>query len=277
MLRVTRLINIDRIMILSIVILVTLSVMILRSVAPSIFPSYFLFIIFGFIAYFLFLQIDFDVLTALSTHIYVFSVFLLLLPLIFGQITRGAIRWIPLGPISIQPSEIVRPFLLVFFSTYLTKKELDLKRLSFSFLLLFIPFFLILIQPSLGVAILTFIGFMGVLIATEVEKRNIIIALGIFVLFIPLLWSILAPYQRQRVFSFINPYSDPQGAGYNSIQSMVAVGSGKLFGRGLGEGVQTQLEFLPEKHTDFIFATVAEELGLVGSDTCFWSLWPLVT
>ena len=90
-------------------------------------------------------------------------------------------------------------------------------------------------------------------------------SLVFFAVFLPIIWQILAPYQKQRITTFLNPSQDPYGAGYNAIQAMISVGSGKIFGRGLGEGVQTQLSFLPERHTDFIFASIAEELGILGA------------
>lgn len=254
----------DQILLFGITFLVLLSLLILRSISPSVFPQYFLFIILGYLSYFLFIQIDFDILAVFSKHLYAISIFLLLLPLIIGQVTRGAIRWIPLGPITLQPSEVVRPFLLLFFANYLSVKSLNLSNLIKAFMLLLLPVFLILIQPSLGVALITLVGFFGILLASTVNKKYFLAGGLIFLLMLPLIWSFLAPYQKGRLQSFINPYADPLGAGYNSIQSMISVGSGRLFGRGLGEGVQTQLAFLPERHTDFIFASIAEEMGFVG-------------
>lgn len=255
----------DQILLFEITFLVLLSIIVLRSISPFIFPQYFLFIALGYISYFLFIQIDYDVISVFSKHLYVISIFMLLLPLIFGQVTRGAIRWIPLGPITIQPSEVVRPFLLLFFAIYLDAKTLNVLNSIKAFLLLLLPVILILVQPSLGVALITVVGFLGILLAVQVNKKNFLTGGIIFLLALPLIWSLMAPYQKERLQSFINPYSDPQGAGYNSIQSMISVGSGKIFGRGLGEGIQTQLAFLPERHTDFIFASTAEELGFVGA------------
>lgn len=245
--------------------LVILSLVILYSLVPSIFPLYFLFIFLGFLGYFIFLQIDFEILTLFSKHLYIISILLLILPLIIGQVTRGAIRWIPLGALTIQPSEIVRPFLLIFFADYLGRGEFVAKRAIIFVILVAIPLILILIQPSLGVAAITFVGLLGVLAASSINKKYFIAGFFLLVLLLPLLWSVLVPYQKQRIMTFIDPYTDPQGTGYNSIQSVISVGSGKFFGRGLGEGVQTQLAFLPEKHTDFIFAAAAEELGFVGA------------
>lgn len=263
--RISRITRLDPLLLVGAGILLTVGAVIIRSIAPSLFALHLAYIILSIIFFFLFLTIEFDILVLFSRHLYILSIFLLILPLVIGQVTRGAIRWIPIGPLTIQPSEIVRPILLLFFASYLTSENLDVKRLVRSFVLIFIPFALIVIQPALGVAILTVVGFFGVLLASSANKKYIAAFALAALVIIPFFWSLLAPYQKQRITSFLDPYSDPRGGGYNSIQSMISVGSGKIFGRGLGKGVQTQLAFLPEKHTDFIFAAAAEELGFVGA------------
>lgn len=261
---------------ISVSLLLLLSTIVLYSIANFLFPTYFLFIAAGIASFFVFLKLDFDILSIFAPHLYVLSVIFLLIPLVLGEISRGAVRWIPLGSIAIQPSEIVRPFILLFFAYYLTKEELNLPRLIKAFLLLALPLILILIQPSLGVTILTFIGFVGVLFATTLKKKYFIFGSISFLLFLPLIWFLMADYQKLRILTFINPNSDPYGAGYNSIQSMISVGSGKIFGRGLGSGVQTQLFFLPEPHNDFIFASIAEELGLIGVSILLGALFVML-
>lgn len=253
------------VLMLSIFFLLLISFLVLRSIAPSIYPNYLIYILISAIIFFIFSKFDFDVLILFSPHLYVISVVLLIVPLVIGQVTRGAIRWIPLGGLTIQPSEIVRAFLLLFFASYLSNKKLNRERFTKLILFFFVPFLLILIQPSLGVAILTLVGFLGVLLASKIEKKYFLIGFSVFLLTVPGIWFILRPYQRQRIATFLNPEEDPLGGGYNSIQSMISVGSGKLTGRGLGEGVQTQLEFLPEKHTDFVFAALSEEMGFLGA------------
>lgn len=264
--------------------LIILSIIILRSIAPFVFPIYIVYLIAALTAFVIFSKIDFDVLTYFSHFLYIFSVVLLILPLLIGQVTRGAVRWIPIGSITIQPAEIVRPFILLFFANYLGKdsfEKMNLKRLVYAFALLALPLGLILVQPSLGVSVLTFVGFVGVVLALNFNKKILLSVALVSVAAFPLLWFILAPYQKSRVMSLISPAKDPYGAGYNSIQSMISVGSGKLFGRGLGEGVQTQLQFLPEKHTDFIFAAIAEEMGFIGAAIVlilsFFLLYRIVT
>ncbi|OGM20614.1 hypothetical protein A2863_01715 [Candidatus Woesebacteria bacterium RIFCSPHIGHO2_01_FULL_38_9b] len=264
------------ILILSILILLSVSTFVLHSIEPSLYPDYFVYVVLSAVLFIIFTRIDFDIFSLFSPHLYVLSILLLILPLIIGQVTRGAIRWIPIGSFTIQSSEIVRAFLMIFFATYLTSKELSMFRLMKLIVLFFLPFILILIQPSLGVAVLTAIGFLGVLLASSIEKKYFLIGLLVFLISVPGLWFILQPYQRQRIVTFVNPEQDPLGSGYNSIQSTISVGSGRLFGRGLGEGVQTQLEFLPEKHTDFIFAAISEELGFVGALLIICALFTLL-
>jgi len=250
---------------LGVFILVAVSIFILNSVAVQIFPLYYVFVIVGFILFFLFSKIDFEVLSLFSRQFYVGSLIFLLLPVVIGQVTRGAVRWIPVGALTIQSAEIVRPFLLVFFADFVYKHEINLKNLLRGVSLVFLPVFLILIQPSLGVAVITSFGFLGVLLASNIEKKYFILFLVVIFLAAPVSWRFLAPYQKSRIASFLSPEADPSGAGYNSLQAMISVGSGGLWGKGAGEGAQTQLLFLPEKHTDFIFASISEEMGFLGA------------
>ncbi len=245
--------------------LLVLSAVVLNSVSASLFPAYFVYITLALIFFWFFSRVGFEITSLFSVHFYVLSIFLLLLTLIIGRITNGTIRWIPIGSFTLQPSEIVRPFLLVFFANYLTNGKLTLSKMVKATLLLLLPVILILVQPSFSVSMLTLVAFLGVLISSDFNKKYLLVILGMFITTIPLIWGIMAPYQKARLVSFLNPGADPLGAGYNSIQSTIAAGSGELTGRGLGRGVQTQLSFLPEKQTDFIFAAVAEELGFVGA------------
>jgi len=257
--------KIDWLLFFDMVFLVLASILVLNSFSPSLFPLYLVYILVGFFIFYIFARIDFDIFLLFSSHLYLVSIGLLIAPLIIGQVTRGAIRWIPVGTLSIQPSEVVRPFLLLFFAKYITAEELTPKRFIKVVIVLLIPLALIFVAPSLGVAILTGVGFLGVLLASKIEKKYLLASVLLFVLLAPVLWFILAPYQKQRILSFANPGLDPYGTGYNSIQSMISVGSGKLTGRGLGEGAQTQLAFLPERQSDFVFAATAEELGFMGA------------
>ncbi|KKR69571.1 MAG: Rod shape-determining protein RodA [Candidatus Woesebacteria bacterium GW2011_GWA2_40_7b] len=214
----------------SIGLLLILSGIVLKSIAPSVFPLQFVYLGVAIGAFWFFSQIDFDIISLFSKHLYIISIILLIITLIIGQ-----------------------------------KEKVDFKRLFTAILLLTLPVFLILIQPSLGVSALTVVGFCGVLISSNFNKKYILAGLATVLILIPVFWQVMAPYQRQRISTFINPSVDPLGAGYNSLQSTIAAGAGKITGRGLGRGVQTQLAFLPEKQTDFIFAAVSEEMGFVGA------------
>ena len=270
----------DVLLILPVFLLLIFSFFILNSISPTIFPSYYWYIFLGLVAFLFFSLFDFEVVSAFSKYFYVISILLLVTTLIIGQVTRGTVRWIPIGLISIQPSEIVRPFLLIFFANYLTEKRLDLKRLLKALLLMALPLILILVQPSLGVTVLTAIGFLGLFLASEIDKKYFLIIGIVGIVLVPIVFSLLAPYQKSRITAFLDPTKDPLGVGYNAIQSTISVGSGKLLGRGLGRGVGTQLAFLPERHTDFIFASVAEEMGFIGGVVLliltFWLLFRIV-
>lgn len=256
--------KVDVLFVLPIAVLLVFSLFILNSVNPSIFPGYYVYFVLAILIFLFFSLFDFEIVSAFSPILYIVSIVLLIITLVIGQVTRGTVRWIPIGSYSFQPSEIVRPFLLVFFANYISSKKMTTKHIINTLLLMAIPLFLILVQPSLGVTALTAIGFMGLFLGSEINKKNILVLALIFVAIIPIVFFMLKPYQRDRITAFLDPSKDPQGAGYNAIQSTISVGSGKVFGRGLGKGVGTQLMFLPERHTDFIFASVAEEMGFVG-------------
>ncbi|EKE06123.1 MAG: hypothetical protein ACD_19C00079G0028 [uncultured bacterium] len=245
--------------------LLIFSFFILNSINSSLFPSYYWYFGLGILMFLFFSLFDFEIVSAFSKYFYVISIVLLLITLVIGQVTRGSVRWIPIGSLSLQPSEIVRPFLLIFFANFVSEKKLNLKRLIQIILLMAFPLILILVQPSLGVTALTAIGFLGIILASEIEKKYFLYLILIASILVPSAFLFLAPYQKFRITAFLDPSKDPQGAGYNAIQSTISVGSGKFLGRGLGRGVGTQLSFLPERHTDFIFASVAEEMGFVGA------------
>jgi rod shape determining protein RodA len=249
---------------LSVIFMIFLGIFVLNAISANLFPSYYFFYAFGILAFIFFASLDFEILRIYSFHFYVISVVLLLAVLVIGQVTRGTIRWIPIGPISFQPSEIVRPFLILYFAGFLGSGEINMKKLIYGALLLGLPVLLIMAQPSLSVSALIAVGLFGVLITKDFDKKHIITIFLVFSLLLPLFWLILRPYQKERITGFFHS-GDSLGAGYNSIQSMIAVGSGKIFGRSLGKGVQTQLEYLPEKQTDFIFAAISEEMGFAGA------------
>lgn len=251
-----------------------IGLLVINSLSKEYFQQQWLSLLVGLIFFFIFAQIDFIVWQKFFWLIYFVINLFLLSTFIFGETVRGATRWIDLGLGKLQPSEIIKPFLIIFFATFLTVKKdslpepiksMDLKRVILYFLTLFPPFFLIFRQPDFGSAVIIGAVWFVLLLMSPLKLSWLIllitVALGSF---LPVQY-LLAPYQRQRLQTFINPQFDPLGVSYNVIQSIIAVGSGRLFGRGLGRGTQTYLQFLPENHTDFIFASLTEELGLFGA------------
>lgn len=243
--------------------LTVIGLFVLNSISKSLFPTYYFYVLAGLILYLLVSRIDFEIFGLFSKHFYVIGVISLLIPLIFGRITHGAIRWIQIGNISIQPSELVRPFLYLFIAYFLSR-AISVKRTIYGFLLVGLYVLLILIQPSLTVALLTTIGFLGCLMATKINLKFLVLGFIAIVIAISGFLLLARPYQKERLTSFLNYYNDPLGTGYNSIQAVISVGSGGVFGKGFGKGTQTQLSFLPEKHNDFIIASIGEEFGILG-------------
>ncbi len=197
---------------------------------------------------------------------------LLALTLIFGKTAKGSSRWLKIGGFQLQASELAKPVLLLVTIKLVengwpinSKKQIKLlvKCISVSLF----PFGLILAQPDLGSA-LVLITISGWIFMASIPPKRLVIGLAVLaIVCLPLARFGLKGYQLQRLQSFINPYSDPLGTGYHVIQSTIAVGSGGVFGRGLGYGTQGKLRFLPERQTDFIFANLVEELGLAGGVT----------
>lgn len=258
---------VDLKLVLAASLLVLLGTLILSSVSPSSFPIQFFHIFLAALVFLFFANMDIRILREISPWLYPISLFLLLLTIAIGAVTRGSVRWIGLGPFTLQASEVVKPLLLLFFAGFLTKSRGSPQgRRFFLSLLLAAPLvFLILVQPDLGSALVVLAGFLGVLFVSGVPLYFLAGGLVSAAAFSPIIWTLLAPYQKERILSFLNPTADPLGAGYNSIQAMIAVGSGGFLGRGLGQGSQSQLAFLPERHTDFIFAALSEELGFVAA------------
>jgi rod shape determining protein RodA len=211
---------------------------------------------------------DYRVLSMYSTRLYFLMIGILLLVLFFGTTVRGTTGWIGFGGFHIQPVEAAKIIMVIFLASFLSKKKTKLSetaKIAVSIILVLIPIFLILRQPDFGSAAVIAGIWGGMLFVSEISKKNILVLLLAFAVVSGGSYFFLADYQKERLHNFVNPENDPLGSGYNVAQSMVAVGSGGIFGKGLGHGPQSQLNFLPEKHTDFIFAAIAEELGLLGS------------
>ena len=202
-----------------------------------------------------------------SPWIFGLGICLLIMVLVAGDVGKGAQRWLDLGIVRFQPSEMMKLATPMMIAWYFSEKALppSFKVLLISTLLVLLPTALIIKQPDLGTALLiAAAGFFVVFLGGVRWRVMLASVIGCTVLF-PLLWRGLHEYQRQRIMTFFNPESDPLGAGYHIIQSKIAIGSGGIYGKGWLNGTQSQLDFLPERSTDFIFSVFAEEFGMMGA------------
>jgi rod shape determining protein RodA len=256
----------DWLLFLAILIISVFSLVVNYFLVPNLFYQQLFYIILGLGVFFVFSRLDFRIWERLGWLGFLGSIIFLLTPLIFGTVTRGAVRWIRIGSFTVQPSELVKPFLIAFFSSFFAGEEkIKFKKVLAGLLLLLIPAILIFIQPDLGSSLVLVISILGILLAAGLPLKFFLGMGGTILAFLPLAWKfLLKDYQKDRVLSFLDPHSDPLGRGYNLIQSTVTVGAGKFFGRGLGKGTQSGLQFLPERHTDFMFASFAENFGFFG-------------
>lgn len=196
-----------------------------------------------------------------------FTAFLLLgLVLVFGQTIRGTTGWFRIFGFGFQPIEVVKFMWVIVLASYLTHvgPPLDIKKTVSATVLLMPLLLLVLLQPDFGSGFLLIVSYMALLVAVPKPKSWWLGMLGVIIAVSLVGALFLKDYQRERLQNFLSPQSDPLDSGYNVTQSVIAVGAGGLWGRGLGLGTQSQLKFLPEQHTDFIFASLAEELGLIG-------------
>ncbi|HUV46768.1 MAG TPA: rod shape-determining protein RodA [Candidatus Bathyarchaeia archaeon] len=251
--------------------------LILFSLDPQFFRSQLIYFLLGTLLFIIFSSLDYRVFKDFYPHLFIFSIFFLCLTFILGQLTRGTIRWIKIGNFTLQPSELVKPMLVLSFSGFAL--NLDTEKIKNFFLLLlifFLPAFLVFKQPALGSSLIVFLTWLGILVAKGIDKKYILIGLFLFLAVLPLIWHFLKPYQQERIVSFINPGYDPLGSGYNLAQAKIAIGSGQFLGKGLGQGSQSQLHFLPERHSDFIFACLAEEMGFIGGTVVIGAFLALI-
>ena len=212
---------------------------------------------------------DYRFLRRAAGTFYVFAVLLLVAVLFFGMNISGSRRWFSLGFFQMQPVELAKLALIVFLAAYFQKKLPEIRRFRtvlWSAVIVAIPVALTLAEPDLGSAMVLGFIWLGMFLAAGVSKKHLAILLLVFLATSAFSWAyILKDYQKDRIYSFLEPTADPQGRGYNALQAITAVGSGGLFGRGFARGVVSGLRFLPERQTDFIFASLAEELGFLGA------------
>ncbi|MDD2483112.1 MAG: FtsW/RodA/SpoVE family cell cycle protein [Candidatus Shapirobacteria bacterium] len=251
---------------ISLSVLFCINILMISSIAPNLVFKQLIAWFLGLILFFIGKQINLKQLSSYKWPIFITSCILLFLPIILNSITRGSRRWIYFAGLTLQPSELVKPWLMSFLAT----TNLPLFH--------FIPVAIIMAQPDLGSAISVFFLIIPIILYNKKLLRLSLILGLIFILISPLVYKyVLHDYQQKRITTFLNPKADPLGEGYNVIQSQIAIGSGGFFGKGYKKGTQGQLLFLPEKHTDFMFATTAEELGFIGITIVLFAYYLLVS
>jgi rod shape determining protein RodA len=220
----------------------------------------------GLAAFFVMAQISPHYLRIFTPWMYLLGVGLLLAVAVEGQIAMGAQRWLDLGVVRFQPSEMLKLAVPMMCAWFMHERRLPptFPQLAVMGLIVLTPALLIFEQPDLGTAFLVAAAGALTILLAGISVRLMLVFGTLGLAALPVLWTFMHDYQKTRVFTFLNPESDPLGAGYNIIQSKIAIGSGGLFGKGWLNGTQSHLEFLPERSTDFIFADMAEEFGLLG-------------
>ncbi|MFA5180773.1 MAG: rod shape-determining protein RodA [Syntrophales bacterium] len=214
------------------------------------------------------LSVDHRILIQYAYIIHAVAILMLIFVTFYGYTTHGSQRWLAFGGFSFQPSELVKLTLILslarYFSDHGTQTRYSIKDLLTPFFILLVPFLFIVRQPDLGTALMMLIIFISMILFVGIRIKDLLIAGSTGLLLMPLAWLFLKDYQKERILTFFDPERDPLGSGYHIIQSMIAIGSGGFLGKGYLKGTQTQLKFLPEQQTDFVFSVFAEEWGFIG-------------
>mgnify|MGYP002635150477 CR=1 FL=1 len=224
----------------------------------------------GMVLFFVFSLIDWRFLrrTWVSVTLFIFSTLLLLALFVTSQATKGAVSWFDFGAFSLQPSDPIKIFVIIILAKYFSRRHVEIanfRHLLVSGFYAGVIFLLVFLQPDFGSAIIIFMIWLGMVLVSGISKKHLLLVFTAGVIVFGLLWGfVFAPYQKDRIQTFLHPLTDTTGAGYNAIQSTIAVGSGEITGKGIGYGTQSRLEFLPEYETDFIFAAFSEEWGFLG-------------
>lgn len=199
---------------------------------------------------------------------YFLSVLLLGFLFVLGSVFKGAQSWFDLGSFSFQPVDFSKLVIILLLAKYFSRRHIEIaniRHILISGFYVFVIFLLVFLQPDFGSAIIIFCIWLGMVLVSGISKKHLLVVFIVGLIAFGVLWGfVFHPYQKVRIMNFINPLTDIQGTGYNAYQSTIAVGSGQIFGKGIGYGTQSKLEFLPEYQTDFIFAAFAEEWGFVG-------------
>ena len=219
--------------------------------------------------FFLICFLNYNLIRDHSYSLYFLSLFGLIYLLFFGIESAGSKRWISIGALTVQPSEFAKIFLILALSRYYNDlehiKNSSILKLIIPIIFIIFPFFFITSQPDLGTSLLLFANGICLIFLSGISLWIIFLGFIAFLFSIPIVWNFLHNYQKQRILTFLNPEGDPLGSGYHIAQSKIAIGSGGFTGKGYMEGSQSQLEFIPEIHTDFVFSIFSEEFGFLGS------------
>lgn len=267
--------KLDWILIFSVLFLMATGLISLYSISSAgasegmtVFSKQLLFSFLGITAMFFFAFSNHNYLNLSSRWIYFFALISLFLVLFFGTEVRGTSGWVGIAEFRIQPVEFAKIAIVIFMASFISKKKLklgEMERLLASLVLTAAAVFLVIKQPDFGSAMVIAVTWVGMVLVSGVSRKSLVSIILVACVAVVASWMLFAPYQKARIKSFLDPTADPRGSGYNVKQSIIAVGSGGLKGKGIGHGSQSQLNFLPEKHTDFIFAVISEELGILGS------------
>lgn len=243
-----------------------ISLLIIFSINKSLAQNQLIYWIIGLVVLYIVSQFNYHSWQTPTRLIYIGSLISLVALLILGDPVRGSIRWIDFGFFRIQPSEVAKvASVLLLANFYKDKSARDLKNVVVSFLMILPAVVFVFIQPDLGNSLSFLAIWFGINLAAGFRIKHLLTFLLASTVLLIIFFEMLAPYQKNRLATFIDPGSDPLGTGYNIIQSKIAIGSGKFTGRGFGKGSQSQLNFLPEAESDFIFASIAEQLGFIGA------------
>lgn len=262
--------RIDLLLLLPAFLLSALGLLMIYSISYEADPSFFIrqaiYILLSIVVFFTLANLDFKTITHLATPLYISLIIILVLTLTLGTEIRGSVRWLDLGFVRVQGAELAKPILVLVLATFFARyRAAKFKNFCLSALIAAVPIVLVALQPNLSNSLILSCLWVFMIFISGVNLFYLI-GTGVgFLLAAPVVWNfLLAGYQKTRILAFINPGLDPQGASYNVVQALIALGSGQLFGEGLGRGTQSHLNFLPEGRTDFILAAAGEELGYLG-------------
>lgn len=249
------------------ILLSAFGLLVIYSLSPATAKEQLVFFAVGLLLYFLVALLDYHYLTSFSRFFYFFILLLVVATHFLGVTVFGSSRWLSVSGINLQPSELSKLAVILVLASFLSSARYNKNSLYsylFSATIVLLPAAVVFFQPDLGTALVILAIWAGMILTAGVNFKFLLWSFGSLIILAFPFWLILKDYQRSRIFTFFSPTSDPLGAGYNVIQSIIAVGSGGIIGRGFGRGTQSHLKFLPARHTDFIFASLSEEWGLIG-------------